>query len=236
MFHPDGPALHELIRQALVSTREGYDRLAPKFDHTPFRTPGEVLNQVAERLAEGTPISSSLDVCCGTGAGMIMLRPLCSDEVVGVDFSTGMLAEARRRFERAPGTAEGRFLLGDVRELSEASRYDVVTCFGAFGHIQRHEQRAFLSSIHRSLKPGGRFAFVTTEMPSLVSPLWWAYRGFNAVMHIRNRLMKPEFIMIYLNFTVPEVLPLFEEVGFSVVLSDAKWDRRPYKIAIATKV
>jgi ubiquinone/menaquinone biosynthesis C-methylase UbiE len=236
MFHPEGPSLYELLQQALISTRGGYDRLAPKFDHTPFRTPAEVLEQVAERLWEGPPISSALDVCCGTGAGMIMLRPLCSDEVVGIDFSSGMLAEARRRYERADGSAEGRFLLGDVRDLSPEAQYDVVTCFGAFGHIQRHEQRAFLSLIHRSLKPGGRFAFVTTEMPRLSSPMWWAYRGFNAVMHVRNRLVKPEFIMIYLNFTVPEVLPMFEAVGFSVSLSDAKWERRSYKIAIATKV
>ena len=73
------------------------------------------------------------------------------------------------------------------------------------------------------------------EMPSPASRLWWAYRGFNAVMRVRNVLMKPEFVMYYLHFTVPEVLPLFEAVGFSVRLSDVDWDRRAYKIVIATK-
>jgi len=235
MFHPEGPSLAELAQQALVSTRAGYDLLAPKFDRTPFRTPHQVLEQVAERLSGGDRITHALDVCCGTGAGMIMLRPLCDGEVMGLDFSEGMLVEARMRFERAPGEASGRFVLGDVREMSFDEQFDVVTCFGAFGHIQRPEQSSFLASIHDALKPGGRFAFVTSEMPSPASYLWWAYRGFNAVMRVRNKVMKPEFIMYYLNFTVPEILPLFHDAGFSVDLYDAEWDRRDYKIAIATK-
>ncbi len=236
MFHPEGPTFAELARQALTSTRAGYDLLAPKFDHTPFRTPHRVLEQVADIVGPPSSIGNALDVCCGTGAGMIMLRPLCTEEVVGIDFSDGMLDEAKRRFEAADGVAPARFVKGDVRQMRFEGEFDVVTCFGAFGHIQRHEQLAFLRAIHGALKDGGRFVFVTSEMPSPASRLWWTYRGFNAVMRVRNRLMKPEFIMYYLNFTVPEVLPMFEEVGFAVSLSDAVWERRKYKIAIATKV
>ena len=39
MFSPQGPSLRELAIQALSSVEDGYDLLAPKFDHTPFRTP-----------------------------------------------------------------------------------------------------------------------------------------------------------------------------------------------------
>ena len=235
MFHPEGPTFVELTWQALTSTSAGYDLLAPKFDHTPFRTPHEVLLQVADVIGPSGSIGNGLDVCCGTGAGMIMLRPLCTDEVVGLDFSDGMLDEARRRFDRAEGSAPGRFVQGDVREMEIDGEFDVVTCFGAFGHIQRHEQPDFVRAIHRALKPGGRFAFVTSEMPSRTSRLWWIYKSFNAAMRVRNQVLKPEFIMYYLNFTVPEILPMFEEIGFTVALSDAKWERRDYKIAIATK-
>jgi hypothetical protein len=35
--------VRELARQALSSVEGGYDLLAPKFDHTPFRTPDGVL-------------------------------------------------------------------------------------------------------------------------------------------------------------------------------------------------
>ena len=44
MYHPKGPTILELMRQALASTERGYDLIAPKFDHTPFRTPEPVLD------------------------------------------------------------------------------------------------------------------------------------------------------------------------------------------------
>src|SRR5512143_703349 len=105
MFHPRGPTFVELMRQALVSTERGYDLIAPKFDYTPFRTPEPVLIAMAKLIADprSGPVRSALDVCCGTGAAMRHLRPLCSERVVGIDFSNGMLDEARRRLEDAPG-------------------------------------------------------------------------------------------------------------------------------------
>jgi SAM-dependent methyltransferase len=88
--------LRELAMQALSSVEGGYDLLAPKFDHTPFRTPGGVLDATAGALRPLGPFGRGLDVCCGTGAGMRVLRSLCQGPVTGIDFSTGMLAQARR--------------------------------------------------------------------------------------------------------------------------------------------
>ena len=51
VFGPEGPRLRELAVQALSSVEHGYDLLAPKFDHTPFRTPESVLDAVADVLA-----------------------------------------------------------------------------------------------------------------------------------------------------------------------------------------
>ncbi|MEV6184063.1 SAM-dependent methyltransferase, partial [Streptomyces sp. NPDC052015] len=50
MFSPHGPTLRELAVQALSSVEHGYDLLAPKFDHTPFRTPDSVLEAVEGAL------------------------------------------------------------------------------------------------------------------------------------------------------------------------------------------
>src|SRR5881275_1412415 len=102
MFHPKGPTFWELAVQALSSTQRGYDLLAPKFDYTPFRTPDAIVRVVGERLARRGPFADGLDLCCGTGVGLRMLQPLCTRCVVGLDFSAGMLAEARRR--RGDGT------------------------------------------------------------------------------------------------------------------------------------
>ena len=93
MFHRKGPSFFELAKQWLSSTERGYDLLAPKFDYTPFRTPGSVLSAVDEQLQRSAPISSLLDVCCGTGAAMQSLRPLGCHRMVGIDMSAGMLVE-----------------------------------------------------------------------------------------------------------------------------------------------
>src|SRR5438874_13813190 len=102
MFHPQGPTFWELAEQALSSTERGYDLLAPKFDFTPFRTPDEVLKGLAWYLGPPRSIDSALDICCGTGAAIDILRPLCRQRVVGIDFSRGMLDVAKRRFHTEP--------------------------------------------------------------------------------------------------------------------------------------
>src|ERR1700691_4145707 len=95
VFSPRGPSVRELAMQALSSVEDGYDLLAPKFDHTPFRTPDGVLDATAGALHPLGPFGRGLYVCCGTGAGIGVLASLCQAPVMGVDFSTGMLAQAR---------------------------------------------------------------------------------------------------------------------------------------------
>ncbi|MFE2482191.1 methyltransferase domain-containing protein [Streptomyces mirabilis] len=97
MFTPQGPTLRELAAQALSSVEHGYDLLAPKFDHTPFRTPNAILDAVASALGPIGPFDHGLDLCCGTGAGMEVLSGLCRGRVTGVDISAGMLAVGRER-------------------------------------------------------------------------------------------------------------------------------------------
>src|ERR1700678_2325354 len=96
MFSPRGPSVRELAVQALSSVEGGYDLLAPKFDHTPFRTPVDVLDATAGALRPLGPFDRGLDLCCGTGAGLRVLESLGQGRVTGVDFSAGMLAQARR--------------------------------------------------------------------------------------------------------------------------------------------
>ncbi len=94
VFSPQGPSLRELCVQALSSVERGYDFLAPKFDHTPFRTPDNVLDATVQALSVAGPFDRGLDVCCGTGAGLTVLEKVCRERVTGVDFSAGMLGKA----------------------------------------------------------------------------------------------------------------------------------------------
>jgi ubiquinone/menaquinone biosynthesis C-methylase UbiE len=220
VYHPEGPTFLELMRQALASTERGYDLIAPKFDYTPFRTPDPVLEAMARAIALGTPqggsVRAALDVCCGTGAAMSHLRALCTERVVGLDFSQGMLDEARRRVTSAPGDAAVELVRGDALALPFDAEFDVVTCVGAFGHIVPEDEDRFVAGIGRALRRGGRFVFATTEMPPLTSPTWWMLRTFNGVMRVRNALLHPQFIMYYLTFLWPKVRTRLERHGFRV--------------------
>ncbi len=213
MFGKDGPTFFELIHQALVSTRQGYDLLAPKFDATPFRTPDDVLEPAIAALG---PIDSALDVCCGTGAAMRFLKPLCRQRLDGIDFSPGMLRQAQEKMSAAEGPAEVGFITGDVLTMAFQNEYDAAVCFGALGHILPKDEREFVRRIHRALKPGGRFVFVTGFPPSFFSLSSVISRTFNLVMMIRNTLIKPPFIMYYLTFLLPQIETLLKEEGFAV--------------------
>jgi ubiquinone/menaquinone biosynthesis C-methylase UbiE len=215
VFHPDGPTFFELIRQALASTERGYDLIAPKFDHTPFRTPEPVLEAMAKLIATRA-VRSGLDVCCGTGAAMAHLRPICKERVVGIDFSTGMLAQAGKHVSEAPGTARVELVRGDALELPFENEMDVVTSVGAFGHVLHEDEDRFVAGIARALVRGGRFVFATGRPPSVAEPWFWMAHGFNAVMRVRNAVLRPPFIMYYLTFLWPNVRELLERHGFRV--------------------
>ncbi|MBP88729.1 MAG: SAM-dependent methyltransferase [Planctomycetaceae bacterium] len=220
MFHPNGPTFLELARQALSSTQRGYDLLAAKFDYTPFRTPDELLESVATHIGESDSMDSALDVCCGTGAAMRMLRPLCRERVVGIDFSHNMMAVARQRIADAPGDASMDFVMGNVLEMPFEEEFDLAVCFGALGHILPKDQERFVDQVASSLRPGGRFVFVTSHMPRMFSLAYWFGRCFNAAMHVRNFVIRPPFVMFYLTFLVPEAKVLLERRGFQVEVAE----------------
>jgi ubiquinone/menaquinone biosynthesis C-methylase UbiE len=216
VFRSGGPTLRELAVEALSSTERGYDLLAPKFDVTPFRTPDTVLDAVGAHLAPASPYAAGLDICCGTGAGMRMLHPLCSDRVVGVDFSRGMLDVGRRTLGHLSGGPALEWVRGDARTLPLARSFDIAVCFGALGHIPQADEDHFLRQVAAVLRPGGRFVIVSATMPAPWSPRRWLARGFNGAMHLRNALVSPPFVMYYLTFLLPGIASRLERLGFRV--------------------
>ncbi|WP_433241735.1 class I SAM-dependent methyltransferase [Actinomadura nitritigenes] len=210
MFSSQGPSLRELAVQALSSVERGYDLLAPKFDHTPFRTSDAVLDATAEALRPLGPFGRGLDVCCGTGAGMRTLGAVCRERIAGVDFSAGMLAEAR---EAHP---DAELVRADVRSLSLAAEFDLAVTFGALGHLLPAERPAVFTGVHRALRPGGLFAFPLGGPLPITSPWYWALLGFDAVMRVRNAVWRPPFVMYYRTCPLGAVTKDLAEAGFSV--------------------
>lgn len=202
--------MRELAIQALSSVERGYDLLAPKFDHTPFRTPDGILDATAGALRPYGPFGRGLDVCCGTGAGMRVLEPLCQDRVTGVDFSTGMLTRARGAHPDA------EWVRADVRALPFAGAFDLAVSFGALGHFLPAERPALFTGVHRALRPGGLFAFPLGAPPPLTSIWYWALLGFDLTMRIRNAVRRPPFVMYYRTCGLSAVRDDLTAAGFTV--------------------
>jgi SAM-dependent methyltransferase len=219
MFSPEGPSLRELAVQALSSVEHGYDLLAPKFDHTPFRTPDSLLDAVASALARTGSFDAGLDLCCGTGVGADVLARVCRRSVTGVDFSAGMLAVAQEGV-RPPGPTVS-WVRGDARALPFGpGAFDLVVSFGAFGHFLPGELPGLFSQVHSVLRPGGSFAFPILAPPRLSSPAFWMLLGFDAVMRVRNALWRPPFVMYYRAFRLGDVRRELEWAGFRVGLQE----------------
>jgi ubiquinone/menaquinone biosynthesis C-methylase UbiE len=148
-----------------------------------------------------------------------------------------MLEIARQRFPDESGLAPVEFVLGNVLEMDAREEFDLAVIAGAQGHILPKDEPRFLERIRAALKPGGRFAFLTTEVPPWWTLRWILSRGFNAAMHVRNLIKRPPFIMFYLTFPLPRARELLEAHGFEVVVhGDAftgKW--RALKVVVATK-
>jgi ubiquinone/menaquinone biosynthesis C-methylase UbiE len=210
VFSPRGPSARELAVQALSSVQDGYDLLAPKFDHTPFRTCEAVLDATAGALRPLGPFGRALDLCCGTGAGLRVLKALRAGPVTGVDFSAGMLAQARRAH------TDATWVQADARALPFAGAFDLAVSFGAFGHFLPAERPALFAGVYRALRPGGVFAFPVGAPPPVASRGYWALLGFDLAMRARNAVWRPPFVMYYRTWPLQAIRSDLIASGFTV--------------------
>ncbi|MDI3281890.1 class I SAM-dependent methyltransferase [Polyangium sp. 15x6] len=108
-----------------------------------------------EWLAEhARPGDRVLDLACGDGALLSLLRARGIQGAVGIDMSEGELAAARARLG-----PEATLVKGRAQELPfEDSSFDLVTCHLALMLMRPVEEA--LAEVRRVLRPGGAFAAV----------------------------------------------------------------------------
>jgi SAM-dependent methyltransferase len=137
-------------------------------DEVRVRAWAEVREAVEEQLSPlGRPALAELaarpgdrvlDIGCGGGTTVLELaRAVAPDgTVVGIDVSGAALAFAR---EAARGCERVRFLHGDAARFPfETASFDAA--FSRFGVMFFADPTAAFANIRRSLRPGGRLAFV----------------------------------------------------------------------------
>ena len=108
-----------------------------------------------ERALGLQPGDAVLDLCCGQGRHAILLAKH-GIRATGQDLSERYIADARRI--AAEQGADAAFVVGDMRRIEGAERYDaVINMFTAFGYLDADADNAqALHAAHRALKPGGR--------------------------------------------------------------------------------
>jgi malonyl-CoA O-methyltransferase len=143
-----------------LSVREGYDRWARVYDHdgNPLLALEEPLMREAVGDVRGSHV---LDLGCGTGrhAGWLCRAGAI---VAAVDFSEGMLQEARRKTEGLPI----RFLAHDLHQPLPfpSGAFDVVVSGLVLEHLR--DLDAFFGEARRCLRPDGR-AVVSAMHPAM---------------------------------------------------------------------
>lgn len=123
-------------------------------------------------LAQGSRV---LDLCCGQGRHAVRLAQ-AGMQVTGLDYSTTLLAVARRQAEE--NGVELTLVQGDMRGIPFRGEFDaIVNLFTAFGYFESEtEDLRVLQSAAGALRPGGQFlidlpnVYSVRSMPSL--KLW----------------------------------------------------------------
>ena len=148
----------------LKSTREGYDLTAAEYaerfqNHVQDRPLDRAMLAGFAGLVNRAGVVA--DVGCGTGAATRMLADFGLD-VVGIDLSPNMLAEARRR------NPDLRFEVGSMTGLEyDDGRFDGICAWYSVIHIPDELLPQVFSEFHRVLRPGGLalVAFQVGEQP-----------------------------------------------------------------------
>lgn len=157
-------AFCQLLRDAFARrpTATCYDRLAPRYDTLFGPAQLRHARAMADRLSRSdAPFDRALDLGAGTGLLTALLAPFCV-ETIALDYSAPMLREARRHTSD-PHIA---FVRGDMRTLPfNDDAFDLVTCLGAYSHVEGAGMEDFLEEVRRVLAPGGLLAIGLTPMP-----------------------------------------------------------------------
>ncbi len=218
------PTFFELLKQSFRDVEGGYDLLAPKFDQSPYITPEVILIPFFKKLREEKgAFDKGIDICSGTGAASVHLVNLCQKHFVALDLSQEMLNKCAMKVRRLNVEIDLDFVKADALDMPFNNEFDIAVSFGAFGHILEKDENLFIQQVHKILKPGGHFFFITTGKYVWWSLSLWKQRLFNLIIGMRNLLISPKFIMYYLTFRLPAIKQKLESNGFIVEVLDLEF-------------
>jgi cytosine/adenosine deaminase-related metal-dependent hydrolase/ubiquinone/menaquinone biosynthesis C-methylase UbiE len=147
-----------------LSAREGYRRWASSYD-TDQNPMLSVEKRYLEQMLPGVVGKDVVDLGCGTGRWLQILRRAAPRSLLGIDSSSEMLRQARRKLN---GTA--RLVHGDGSKVSLTSSADLV--LGSFVLSYVEDAARFLSNARAALRENASL-FLTDVHPQTSLALQW---------------------------------------------------------------
>ncbi len=132
---------------------ESFNTVSSGYDNRSLRFFSESARHMA-RYLDSPDIGRVVDVATGTGnLALEIARSYPDKQVTGIDFSPGMLAQARLKAE-AEGIGNAEFLEMDMDAIAlPDGRFDAAVC--AFGIFFAEDMAGQLRHIAKKVKPGG---------------------------------------------------------------------------------
>ncbi len=151
-----------MLKQTFDTVSSGYDGDALRFFSTSAQRMAALLDLRGDEHV--------LDVACGTGhASLATARKLPNGRVTGIDFSAGMLGQARTK-AREEGVGNVDFLERDMTALGfPQDHFDAALC--AFGIFFVDDMQAQLAHMTSVVKPGGKVLITSFHEKHYFHPL-----------------------------------------------------------------
>ncbi|MGH7897000.1 MAG: class I SAM-dependent methyltransferase [Candidatus Binatia bacterium] len=143
----------------------GHDWFLPLYDPLVKLMGGDRARRDLVDQAAIRPASRVLEVGCGTGSLLVLVKSVHPDvEVVGLDPDPKALARAKRKADGAGISMALDRGFSDALPYPRGS-FDVVLSSLMFHHLAADEKQSTLREIHRVLKPGGAFHMLDLAGP-----------------------------------------------------------------------
>lgn len=168
-----------------MSQYANYTVASEDYDKTRIPVGVDAIVSCFERT--GVPLNEQrvLEAGCGTGNYLQALRPDLGS-LVGVDFSEGMLTQARAKLGE-----DVELTCGSILDLPfEDERFDGITCNQVIHHLDQGPGKAddpaawepssfpniarFIHEAYRVLRPGGALVINVTTHEQMLDGYWWA--------------------------------------------------------------
>ena len=156
-----------------MQTKLNYDQIASDYNQRYPDSQTWDRGQALLKLASQLKAKTILEVGSGTGFWLNLLHQV-TPRLYGLDFSAGMISQARKQ------PAPIKLTRGTAIQLPyQSGTFDLLYCVDAIHHFGDH--RAFIAEAFRVLKKGGALAVLGHDPHEAGGDSWYIYNYFEDV-------------------------------------------------------